>query len=768
MKKSNLIKVTVIFWIFTSLFMINFFNRIDFSRAASNGGSLSIKTNALPMKESSKCQGKIENTSSIDILLPSSGWNVTNVELNFTNIRIEKEIKTVEDQQGPPETLYYFGLPNSQVALNVQLNITEETTIYGVYIYGNTYLGASINDLTFQIKGYNIGTFKPSSTIWGSIDLNMSSDSGWYLQDFSTNPITLPIGNYALVINGTERSYSPSDGYILDWHHNGAQEPLTPNLHHGGYEPQPPADWTVIENQTLLHKLVQKVDKTYNPEEINMSAIFNGKNYKITNQLGGGNVSFQCNNMLISNLLEIQVKDNRSIILNFTIDYSISLKRISTLESTILVQESFDNSWNIEFSTNKNSYNYYHIELNFSYFNWFNIIIYKEGVNITTPSILNEINKIITLSNNTINEGITNWRITANSLKIDLLLDFPSALLNLEAGQSLRFTLYPPPGDITVILVDSLGYEEYRNETENFLGDYVFNHLIPSKTEPGIWNLYIYWNNNTDAGFTSQEFTVFVPFTIDPQMIINVLIIIAIISIISISTYQTAKFTKNHYDEKKRSLLNTVTDILNIKYFMITEKNSGLNIYEEKIGKGKQDSMLISGYLDAISKFEIALTDSENRSQSIKLEYQDSKILMSEFKSFRIILIMKQNPSKYILNSIEKLSYDIDREYGEYFTNFTGELKNFKGIDNLIEKHLHISLIYPHKIVYRNIEELKKAERKMIQKATNIIKTTPHFYILFLIPENEWKYRNFKTILKLINKKVFQPITPNERQKKIL
>ena len=178
----------------------------------------------------------------------------------------------------------------------------------------------------------------------------------------------------------------------------------------------------------------------------------------------------------------------------------------------------------------------------------------------------------------------------------------------------------------------------------------------------------------------------------------------------------------------------------------------------KKIGKGKKDAMLISGYLDAISKFEIALTSSEKRSQSIKLEYQKSKILMSEFRNFRIIQIMKQNPSNYILNSVEKLSYDIDKEYGEYFSNFTGEMSHFRGLDKLIESHLHISLVYPYKIDYKKIDELNKRERMIIHRATNITKTSSHFYILFLIPENEWKYRNFKTILNLIEKKVFYPV----------
>ena len=315
-----------------------------------------------------------------------------------------------------------------------------------------------------------------------------------------------------------------------------------------------------------------------------------------------------------------------------------------------------------------------------------------------------------------------------------------------------------PQGNLTFKLTDITGYVEYQDEFVHPSGDYIFAHNIPQNALAGTWKAYIFWNNDTNAGVLSQEFNVFVPFTIDPQVLVSVLITLGIVAVVSITSYQTLKIGKKRYDDKKERLLNVFSDILNLKYFMITETSTGLNIYDKKIGKGRKDAMLISGYLDAISKFEIALTSSEKRSQSIKLEYQKSKILMSEFKNFRIILIMKKNPSNYILNSIEKLSYDIDKEYGEYFSNFTGDLSNFRGLDKLIENNLHISLVYPYKINYKKIEELNKRERMIIQRATNISKSSPHFYILFLIPENEWKYRNFKTILKLIEKKVFYPV----------
>jgi len=757
MNISNTTKSFMSICLLSFLFIFTVFNFIEISQAVPNGDSLPIEINSLQMKKISQIQGRTENVTSIDINLPTYDWNLTSIELNFSNIRLERQILTIEEEENGYDKVYNKNGIFNNLALFNQLEITEETTIYGIYIKGfNT---TSIKNITFQIQGYNSILNKPDGIIKASIPLNISDSLDWYLQDFSSSPIILQENNYSLIINGTEKNDFPVDSskYIA-WITGDENLPTTPNLYSGGHDYY---GWLEPQiNKTYLQKIVQKTNTPYNPQDINMSASYKGNLYIISNNFGpgGGNLTFKPNEILLSNKIEIQINNNQSVLLNFTVEYSANLQKVSNVQSTLLIKESMDNYWSIEFTTNKTFFNYYSLEIDYSVFNWYDITIYKEDNNITSPLILDEIYKKITLPNITIDKDLINWRIEAYSPKVVLNLNFPSVLLTLEPGQDLKFSVNVPQGNLTFFLIDSTGLGEYSDTIEDISGDYIFDFTIPNNAYAGEWKIYTYWNNNSHAGVISQEFDVFVPFRIDPQVIINILITIAIILIVIISTYQTLKITKKHYDDKKARLLNTVSDILNLKYFMIAEKSTGLNIYDKKIGKGRKDAMLISGYLDAISKFEIALTNSEKRSQSIKLEYQKSKILMSEFKTFRIILIMKTNPSNYILNSIEKLSYDIDKQYGEYFSNFTGDMSKFRGIEQLIENDLHISLVYPYKIDYKKIEELSKRERLMIQRATNILQSSPHFYILFLIPENRWKYRNFKTILKLIEKKVFYPI----------
>ena len=78
--------------------------------------------------------------------------------------------------------------------MGVQMNITEPTRIFGVYIYGAA-TSQSIVDVTkVQITGYDSEGFLqdcPNSTIYGSTDLNMTRDVlGWHLQTFP-EPIDL-------------------------------------------------------------------------------------------------------------------------------------------------------------------------------------------------------------------------------------------------------------------------------------------------------------------------------------------------------------------------------------------------------------------------------------------------------------------------------------------------------------------------------------------------------------------------------------------------
>ncbi|MFX0083693.1 MAG: hypothetical protein ACFE94_18235, partial [Candidatus Hodarchaeota archaeon] len=187
----------------------------------------------------------------------------------------------------------------------------------------------------------------------------------------------------------------------------------------------------------------------------------------------------------------------------------------------------------------------------------------------------------------------------------------------------------------------------------------------------------------------------------------------------------------------------------------------GLNVYIQNFSEKKIEASLISGFLQAIHSFGIELIKVEDQSQTIKLEYKDSIILMSEFVNIRIIMIMKESPSRFFLYALEDLAYDIYKNFGGLIDTFDGDVKPFKSIEILLKQHLNVSFIYPLRIA--KIEKLKKIritqnERVYINKAVNLMKTTnlDYFFIKSLLPEEECNPKDIENLLSLMEKNVFQ------------
>lgn len=288
----------------------------------------------------------------------------------------------------------------------------------------------------------------------------------------------------------------------------------------------------------------------------------------------------------------------------------------------------------------------------------------------------------------------------------------------------------------------------------------MFSYNLSANPNEGTYKAYLFWYNSTDAGVKTQEFLVNVPFKI-PQEVIFIIVLLVIIALIgSISSYVSIRRIRRIRNEHRQKIFNKYMDILNLNYFIVSERNSGLTIYDELFGGKNVESSLISGFLQAIQAFGIEIADAEEDSRSIKLDYQNSKILMSDFKNSRLILLMEKNPSQDFLDSINALSHNIEEKYGIILENFDGDLSKFYGIKDLLEQHLHTSLIYPLKVAPQN-KKINSEEKTMINRALEIMKekNTDYFFVSFLLSKKKgFQVRDAETILKLINKKIFQPI----------
>jgi len=632
--------------------------------------------------------GQKSNESSVNIDIPSSTWNLSSININFTSIKLGSETVTLEEEESGFETIR----KNYCEILGMQLNITEQTTIFAVEIFGYKSEDSSVPGPVYvRIEGWNSGGRRPNGIIYGEqTELNLTNIPGWYIQTFNS-PINLSPGFYCLVIDGS--SANSGDKYY--WFINN-QNPNS-NLYMCRYDDDE-SEWLYRYGDVFLHKIKRQVNRSYHPEDINMTLRIDDNLYPVQNEgvIGTGNIYISSLNFSPSNLtLNILVLNNISVNLLLNYDYQISIQNSFEEKAKGLIRQDRNIQWILQPSILRFA-DTHSVEFSFPK-NWFNFSILRNSVNITSQISLNYSSNLLYFPNATIINGAT-WKIIASSPNIDFQLNVPKS--KFGPNQDILFSLQEPvmQGNYTIILYNSL---EFPIDTLNLQipGDTnLYQYRLSANPEEGIYRTYIFWNNATDAGLVVYEFQIEVPFTVPIEIIYGILVIISIIIIISITSFVLVKRNKRIKEERRQKIYNEYMDALNIEYFIVSDKNSGLSIYDQIITGDEIDASLISGFLQAIRSFGIELTKSRQESQMIKLEYQDSKILMSEFKDFRLVFIMKDNPSEDFIKSVDVFSKEIDDKLGKYIENFNGELAVFQGIRKILEDHFQIALIYPQRM----------------------------------------------------------------------
>jgi len=724
--------------------------RMNNANAQNNGDSLTISTNFV-IHEFSKATETIESNNSINIDIQSPTWNISSIELNFTDIRLRSEVKVIED--GDYELK---AVDKKEKAFGVQVNITEPTIVYGVKIYG--IVGVfSPRSIYFQINGYDNLKDSPNSTIYGTpVLLNMTNDLLWHTQTFS-NPISLSEGQYFFVLNGSEIQISEPAKYY--WAFKG-ESPAYPNLYTSEYTA---GDWLDgVQGEPFLYQIIQQVDRSYNPESINMTAEIDGVFYNITNGIdsGTGNLTLSKLNFSPNNeTFQIPISNDLSVELSFNLSYNLRLEDLFYTESSVVVQEGIDNSWTINPEITRYSGNYW-VEFSFPK-SWHNLNFERNGNNVTSNVFIDYVNNYVIIPNDTITEGAS-WMITANSSGISFSLTVDRT--EFLAGQELKFFISEPvlEGDYTFVLADSFNDVIYTDNKTIPSDSSSFTYALPQTAIDGEYKAYIYWFNGTDAGLSTQVFIIALPLTtptIDWLMVTSIIIIIGLTSIVSASSYVLIRKNKKKSIARKEAIYDKCIDILNLNYVLIIEKNSSLNVFDQVFTEKKMNTVLLSGFLEAIRTFGIELTGSKDHSQIIKLDYHNSKILMAEFKNFRLILIMKELPSGSFYDSISALSLEIEDKYGSYLEKFKGDLEPFKTIEELVKKNLGTSFLYPLKVVETAKAKISTNERSMINKALNLMKKNKVKYCFTtqLMQGNGYKSKDIEIIFSLIDKKILQP-----------
>ncbi len=704
------------------------------------------------MIESSFIHSGHQNADGFDITLPSSLWTVKSMELNFTNIQFSPETKNYEDTTyGDNYWLNYKNEPKKLFAVAVQVNLTNPTTIYGAFIYANksTYTTETIK---VQIRGYDSVFDRPNGTIYASSDFNVSSALNWYFQDFLT-PITLPKGNYFLVLNGSSIIPGNSDFY---WYSN--VDPIDPSLKVKIYI----NSWTDGTNGIPLFKLLQNVNIPIYPEDISMKVEIDQDNHTVLNGPSEGQgylILSGINYYPNSDSLNLSVFNNVSTTLIFNATSNIELEKIVTSAANLRITENQPSQWTLTPTILRTSSN---CSVRFEYpRSWENITIYKDSIDITSQVIIDEASNKLIIPNGTIS-GTSNWEIRASSPLITFDLNVP--ITEFEIGNELIFALagIPLNGNYTFILYDITDVALAPILKQIPPDDGGFKFPIPTNFHEGNYRAVVFWNNATDGGVTSQLFSFVLPAptTPDNTLLIIIGLIIGISSIAGIFAYVGYKKISKKRDYALETILTKCVDVSNINLIIIMDKNSGIDLFSRSYSGKKIDPTLVAGFLQAIRNFGTEISADSKDSRTIKLEYKDSILLMNEFVNLRVIISMKDNPSKNFIYAVDDLAYDIYKNYGEEIDNFRGNVKKYRGIDQLIEKHLGVSFILPLKVMISDDQKLTIAEKNMVEKALTLMEdhNMDTLYSLYLLPENECSPKDYRTIRSLIEKGVFKPI----------
>ena len=132
----------------------------------SNENNLSlISPVRFQFNENSITEGFFNNSTDIDVNLPSTGWEVKDIELNFTNIEFEREINTIEGDQSHDtyKRVYNKNSAHNLFGLAVQITLDTPSILYGVYIYGYNLSHPGTPQL--QIRGFDNVENKPNTDL---------------------------------------------------------------------------------------------------------------------------------------------------------------------------------------------------------------------------------------------------------------------------------------------------------------------------------------------------------------------------------------------------------------------------------------------------------------------------------------------------------------------------------------------------------------------------------------------------------------------------
>jgi hypothetical protein len=458
-------------------------------------------------------------------------------------------------------------------------------------------------------------------------------------------------------------------------------------------------------------------------------------------------------------IFNIPYKTNLSLLtdekLSLAINYSINVQDFIDSEGNVYIKEDSANLWSFNLQIIR--YTKYHIiDLNFPK-NWYNLRVYRNGKQITSE--ISIIENLVTLSNGTIlNNSI--WVITANSPNLEFSIDLSDD--DIEPDQKLKVSIEPPiqNGQLTSVLIDPSGEEESSKAKDVISEETTFSYTFDADSSEGDWKIVVFWSNDANAGVETDkiEFIAHPPF--DEQFLQLIIFTVILIGAVSSITYFSALKIRNVTAERKQKILDRCQNLLNLDYITVIEKVTGNNVYEQTFPGKPFDVISFSSFLTYLRRFGIEVIEQKEEVWTVKIDFNDYKVFITDFKQFKTIFVMNEIPSDEFFDSIKDLTIDIQKEYHRYLKTFDGQTKPFESVKELLEHHLQIYFLYPLRINKLDAVKLNRDEESLTLLAQDLMKqyNLDHFYIKYLFPDNNYDSNDIKRILDLIDKEVFHPL----------
>ncbi|TFG14259.1 MAG: hypothetical protein EU535_03595 [Promethearchaeota archaeon] len=517
------------------------------------------------------------------------------------------------------------------------------------------------------------------------------------------------------------------------------------------------SNWNITDINLEFLELKVKLDKEdkikdVKIKDINLSLYIDNNQYKIEDLQFKLKKNFKPNAKIFTIPFNTNISTDEKLILS--IDYAITVQDSIDSEGNVYIKEDSVNFWTINLPLMRYS-DYALLEIKIPK-NWYNLRVYRNGNEITSEVLI--IENFVTLSNETIlNNSI--WLITAYSPNLEFSIDLSDD--DIEPDQKLKVSIQPPiqNGQLTSVLIDPSGEEESSKTKDVISEETTFSYTFELDSSEGEWKIVIFWSNDVDAGVESDKIEFIKPPLFDQQLQLIVFMVILIGAICSI-TYFSALKIKNATEERKQKILDRCQDLLNLDYITVMENKSGLKVYEQTFPGKPFDVISFSEFLDYLQSFGIEVIEEKKEMWTIKIDFKNYKVILTDFKQFKTIFVMNEVPSNEFLESIKDLTLNIQNEYSKYLTAFDGHIKPFEGIKELLEHHLQIYFLYPLKINKLDVAKLTREEESLIILAQDLMKqyNLDHFYIKYLFPENNYSSNDIKSILHLIDKEIFQPL----------